>query len=223
MSSRKNIIHTAYPLPDVTKRIGLGLAAVALILSPLFLASCGKSEDNATGPTVTAQDLVDQGWDHYRNQQWQDALNSFLGAMDKNGNLADAYNGAGWVEGQLAGKLNSAADRFARCLQKDSSRYDAIGGWAFVEYQRNNLQSAINKADSLLHRRPLWKFLHQQELDYNDVYLMKAKSQFLLGRYADSYQTVVEHLDSEFSADINTSFGRQQLSDEIERLERIYG
>lgn len=199
------------------------LIPLLLLTAVLFVTACDKTEDSPTGSDMTAQDHIYEGWKRFEEQRWDDALGSFQAAMGSNGNLADAWNGAGWTEGQQTGKLASAANRFAVCLQKDSTRYDAIAGWAFIEYQQNRWQSAINKADSLLHRRPRWKFLHQQQLDFYDIHLMKAKSHYLLGEYTASLDVIKNLLNPEFTADVSTPFGRQLLSDEIERLERIYG
>jgi len=201
-----------------------GLLSLLLLPSLLLVTGCDKTDDtDPTSPVIGAQDHIYQGWDAFEEQRWNDALGSFQAAMSNNGNLADAWNGAGWAEGQLPGKLTSAGSRFATCLQKDTTRYDALAGWAFVEYQQNRWQSAINKTDSLLYRRPRWKFLHQQDLDFYDLHLMKAKSHYLLGQYSSSLKVITDLMNPEFSADVSTSYGRQLLSDEIERLERIYG
>lgn len=204
-------------------RKSLSLIPLLLVFALLTVTGCDKTEDTTTAPTLSAQDLVMDGWVKYEDSDWNGALSSFNAAIAENGSLSDAWNGAGWAEGQIPGQLVSAANRFAVAFQKDTTRYDALGGWAFVEFQRNNLQSAINKSDSLLARRPRWKFLHEQQLDYLDLQLLQSKAYFLLGIYADSYKVVVDHLNPGFSTDISTPFGRQQLSDEIERLERIYG
>ena len=197
------------------------LVATAFLL--LLTVGCGDDDSSATGPVLSAQELINEGWDKFEADDWSGALNDFRSAIDLNANLSDAYNGAGWASGKIADGLNNAANYFAISLLNDTTRYDALGGWAFVVYQQGEWQLSIEKADYLLHRRPGWRFLHQSSLDFNDLRLMMVAAWCNLDDYDTAYNIVINYLNSSFEADINTPEGRRELLEEIERLRRIYG
>ncbi len=186
------------------------------------VTGCEKDEgDDAS--QMSAQALLERGWDRFENMDYTAALSDFQAVMQQDPNLSDGWNGAGWSTGRLNGRLGESENYFAGCLQRDTTRYDALGGWAFVAYQSNDYISALNKADSLLHRRSGWRFLHQPDIDYHDVRLMMAAAYYNLEEYANSLNVVVLYLNPSFEADTNTSAGRRELLDEIERLRQIYG
>lgn len=184
---------------------------------------CDKDDDDSKQAQLTARELTNLGWDEFKGLNYSAALLNFNEAKLRDENFADAYNGAGWALGRLPGQLHLAGDNFARCLQLDTTRYDAIGGWSFTEYQLGNYISALNKADSLLQRRSGWRFLHQPEVDFRRLRLMKASAYYSIEQYEDSYEEIINYLNYNFEADISTLEGRRELLAEIERLRRIYG
>ncbi len=207
-------------------RRGTNLYTALVLLVGTFgltLGGCSKDDKPVAGADLTPEQQVDQGWSYFEEGDYSRALTEFEAASGRNPNLSDAWNGEGWALGKLPERLAEAPSFFARALQTDTARYDAIGGWAFAAYQLGNWQSAINKSDSLLHRRPGWRFLHETTLNEKDLQLLKAAAYFNLGNYASSYSTVLDHLNPSFEADINTPAGRQELLDEIERLRRVNG
>ncbi len=191
---------------------GLGLA----------LTGCSKSSSGPSSPTLTVADQVAQGWTDFETGNYSLALSEFQAAIGRDASYADAHNGAGWALGKLPSRLTEAPTQFALALQLDTTRYDALGGWAFVAYQTGDWQGALAKSDSLLHRRPSWQFLHEKTLDKDDVRLLQAACYYNLGDYATSFATVVTFSPA-FEADVSTPAGRRALFDEIERLRRLYG
>ena len=201
------------------KRLLTAALALMLIVS---LGGCSKDDDGA-GSQLSTLALIERGWDSFENMDYTAALNDFQEVMLQDQNLSDAWNGAGWSAGRLNGRLGESAEYFAGCLQRDTTRYDALGGWAFVAYQSADYNGALQKADSLLHRRSGWRFLHQPSIDFHDVQLMMAAAYYNIEDYASSLNVVVLYLNPSFEADINTTAGRRELLDEIERLRQIYG
>jgi len=200
----------------------LGFAILVGSLS-LTIGGCSNDGDPAKTTDLSPTEQVDLGWSHFEDGEYASALQEFEGALGRNGNLSDAWNGKGWALGKLPNRLDEAPACFAKALQIDTTRYDAIGGWAFAAYQIGNWSSAVNKSDSLLHRRPGWRFLHEVTLNEKDLQLVIAASHFNLGDYSSSYATIIDHLNPLFEADINTPAGRLELLDEIERLRRVNG
>lgn len=208
----------------ITRRVVL---TFLIGLASLSVGGCDKDDDNVAGEKLSPSQQVALGWTYFEDGDYTLALQEFDAAIAGDAALSDAWNGRGWALGKLRGRLSEAPACFARALNIDTTRYDAIGGWAFAVFQLDdipgNYQSAINKSDSLLHRRPGWRFLHEPTLNEVDVYLLIAASHFNLGAYSASYTTIVDHLNPSFEADITTPAGRSQLLEEIERLRRING
>lgn len=198
-------------------RTGLALLALAI-----FLTGCEKKDDDGDNAATSPQQLTALGWDAFKSGDYLTAYNRFQSAVDRDRSYSDAYNGLGWSAGRIRGRLPETDVHFARSLALDTTRYDALGGWAFAVYQSGNWTSAINKADSLLHRRPGWRFLHEPTLDFRDVWILTAAAYYNLGDFASSYSIISDHFPP-FEADINTPAGRRELLEEIERLRRIYG
>lgn len=203
---------TVYTLP----------ALFLIVFLALTLNGCRGSEDGPSGPKLTSDDLTELGWDSFEQSDYQSALDNFKAALGKNPDHIEANNGAGWSAGKLPDHLDEAPGYFAKCLQIDTTIYDALGGWTFVVFQMEDFEAAINKADSLLRRRPVWQFRHEQTLDHFDIRLVLAVSYFSIGEFEASYETV-RFLNRSFETDISTPAGRRELLEEIERLRLIYG
>ncbi len=198
------------------------IKALFLVTFLTFALSGCDGEDGPSGPELTADYLTELGWDSFEQFDYQSALDDFKAALGKNPDHADANNGAGWSAGKLHGHLNEAPAYFAKSLQIDTTVYDALGGWTFVVFQTGDYEAAIDKADSLLHRRPVWQFHHEQTLDHFDIRLVLAVSYFNIGEFEASYETV-RFLNRYFETDISTPAGRRELFEEIERLRLVYG
>lgn len=197
------------------------LVSAAVSCFVLLINGCDDSEGPAE-PEVTADDYVEQGWKNFELHGYDESLNDFLEAIKLDNKLSDAFNGAGWSSGRIVGKLEEAGDYFAISFDLDTSRYDALGGWVFVIYQSGDWEAAIQKADSLLHRREVWQFYHEKSIDFSDIRLVMAVSYFNLGDFEASLE-IVQILNSAFEADLTTPIGRRELRDEIERLRLVYG
>jgi len=211
-------------MPTRVRRGGIRLPLlVASVLSVASLTGCSNGDDDNKATALTPAEQVEQGWVFFEEGAYSSALSEFTTALSKDATLSDAQNGIGWTLGRTPGRLSEAPQWFDRSLRQDTTRYDALGGWAFALYQLGDWQNALDKSDYLLRRRPGWRFLHEQTLDESDIRLMQAAANYYLGAYDVSYNLVVMHLNSAFEADVSTPAGRRELLDEIERLRRVYG
>lgn len=186
------------------------------------IIGCGK-DDDVVGPVVTPDDITGQGWELFERGEYDSSLVKFQVAIESGNTLSDAHNGAGWSTGRIPGMLNNAGGYFERSLELDTSRYDALGGWTFIVYQQDEWETALDKADFLLRRRPTWRFLHESSLDYNDVRILTASANFKLGRYGTSLEIIIKYLNNSFEADTTSPAGQRAILEEIERLSEIYG
>jgi len=190
----------------------------------IFGVGCSDDEDPTSNENLTPTQQVEQAWNYFEEREYTQALREFEDALSRDGRLSDAWNGKGWALGKIPNsRLDEASFAFARALREDTTRYDALGGWAFAVYHQNDWAGAIRKCDSLLYRRPGWRFLHESTLNEDDLQLLKAAAHYNLGEYSSSYEIIVEHLNPAFEADITTPAGRRELLDEIERLRRVNG
>lgn len=196
--------------------------AIGALGMALSFVGCG-GDDNEGGGGLSAMEMTERGWTSFEAGDYNAALADFQAALDRDGGYSDAWNGAGWSAGRTPGKLAEAKSNFATCYTLDTTKYDALGGWAFASYQSGEFNATLSKADSLLTRRPGWRFLHEPTLDFNDVRLLTAKSYYNLENYTASYNVVVTYLNSSFEADVATPSGRVELLRELERLGQIYG
>ena len=75
----------------------------------------------------------------------------------------------------------------------------------------------------MLRRRPVWRFLREQTVDYYDVWLIVASSNCHLGDFEDALEIIKDYLNNDFDTDPTTPMGRREILYEIERLGGIYG
>lgn len=204
------------------------LPLVLVIMMLITVAGCEKDDKNADGTELTTTELLERGWEHFEQSNYLSALEDFQTVYGRDASLCDAWNGAGWSSGRITGGLPGALEYFSKAIELDETKYDALGGLAFAIYQDSqadtaNLRVAIEKSETLLIAKPLWRFLHEQTLDYRDLKLMVAAAYFGLNEFEQSFTVIKDNFNSSFEADISTPAGRRDLLEEIERLRLIYG
>jgi tetratricopeptide (TPR) repeat protein len=141
-----------------------------VILLPLTLGivACDNGDDPKANDELGVEEIIDLGWNYFSENNYSDALELFEAAISRSGNIADAHNGAGWSHGHMRDGLTQATNSFSNSYSIDTTMYDALGGWAFATFELGNWVSAIEKSDSLLNRRPGWRFLHESNTNFHD-------------------------------------------------------
>lgn len=195
------------------------LLLLLLITGSLGLSGCDDDDDQSV--QLTASDYLDQGWELFKIYDYSGAFSSFQSSFSLDGNLSDAFNGAGWSAGRN-GERDVAESNFNRCLGIEATHFDALSGLAFTLYQLGRWEESLEKADTLLTKKPGWRFRRETTLDFNDVQLMRAAANYNLGRYSAS-SLIVKILNNSFEPDTLTISGQRELLAEIERLRQIYG
>lgn len=70
---------------------------VVILAMGLGFAGCShESDDIPTGPAETVDYIIHQGWDHYNNGQYDDAIQSFQTAANASASDLEAYLGLGY-------------------------------------------------------------------------------------------------------------------------------
>jgi len=162
---------------------------------------------------------VERGWNYYEDGEYEKAIKEFNDVIEDEPDNGEAYNGLGWCYGKI-GELSTAVTHFNTALAKDSTLIDPFAGLTFVYSDIPLDINAVNNASTLIEKDSLYFFGHNNEIDYKDIRLVKAKSLCNLGDFV-SARNEVQKLNSAFYADVSTPDGRRALLDEIERLRGI--
>ncbi len=199
---------------------------VSVFMATIFIfgiSGCSGDDDENVEETLTTPEYISLGWQLFEVTDYYNALTTFKYAFGSAAENNDAYSGAGWCAGRGADSMNVAAGYFNTAWAGDTTNYDALAGWIFVEYQLGNYQDAIDKSLSLLNSKPGWRFLHETNIDFLDVRLTMAASYYYLGQFTESLDIVITYLNNTFEADVSSRNGQRELLNELERLRGIYG
>ena len=208
------------------------LPTLTALLSLVWLASgCGggggSAQSTPTNPGPSYTDVVGEGWSAFHSGDYQGAITRFEQAISMDSTQVEAFSGLGWSLSRL-GELETADPVFARGSSKAGSaalRADLFAGWAFLTNARadtsgTDLQSYLDsnsRAGQALTLAPAWSFSHIAGLDDQDLHLLRAANDFLLGEFTQSL-TETRVLAPTFTADVATPDGRAALAAEIESL-----
>lgn len=196
------------------RTIFLGIAcAIALA------AGCGG--DGGTGPGATAESRTNEGWALFEAGDYTGAIGKFNSAVSIDDTYADAYNGLGWSLAKLD-SLARAITNFNDCISNGMSG-DPHAGRAPVyrDLEPPQFSSAVSSASSALSLDRRYSFGHDTTFDWRDLHLIMAQSHFGLGQY-DLANAEVDSLGGNVQNPASSTFV-EDLADEIERLETLYG
>lgn len=183
------------------------------ILAVVVIAGCaGKG----AGPEKTAEELTAEGWEVYKGQTYEEVLDLFNQAVEKNPGYPEAYNGLGWANAKL-NRLSAAVTNFSQCLSLDHQNLNAKAGLAFVYNAQNRYSESVIEAKEVLEVDPGWVFPYDSTLDSGDLHLLLAQDYYAQAEFEKSLAEV-RVLNGEFTAAVNTPEGRTDLAAEIERL-----
>jgi tetratricopeptide (TPR) repeat protein len=192
---------------------------VIWFLFSLVIISCQK--DGGTSEDKTASQLVAEAWTAFSAGDYQTAVDRCNEAIAKDGNLVDAYNGAGWSNAKL-NALATSVTQFNAGLAKDPSNLDMKAGLAFVFNAQKNYSQSITFANQVIQTNSSWSFSRNGAISVADLRLLLAENYFSQPgpNYALSLQQV-QLLNPSFVADVATVAGQSALASEIERLRPI--
>ncbi len=177
-----------------------------------FIAGC--PEFPKIGPAS-----VETGWNYYEEGLLDKAINEFQDVIKTEPENAEAFNGLGWCYAKT-NVLATSIDDFNLCIEKDALLVDPYAGLAFAYSDLGDDQNAVYAADSLMTKDSQYFFGHDNDISWQDVVLIKAKSLCSLGDFASAL-TEVRILNPDFTCNVSTPDGREALLIEIERLRSI--
>ena len=177
----------------------------------LGLGFCLVFIPNCRGNIIpTEEELSDYGWIIYAEGDYFNARVWFGDAIKKDPLYNDSYNGMGWTMGHLR-QADSSVYYFEKFLAIDTSftnvldfyaglsfAYNAIGNDAKA---RTNCNIFFGKQNPILDAP--WSFSHSDNINYLDVRLILAISEFRLGNFEDCQATINDiYTDETFINDI---------------------
>ncbi len=190
------------------------------------VVSCSNS-GGGPPPPPTASQLVAQGWQSYKQKNYQSALNSFTKAIQTQAGFADAYNGAGWSNAklnQMGAAINQFTSGYPYISTNQPLQEQFEAGFALVSNVQKNYSLSAYWAGHVLEADSTWIFTRDVSVNSADLLILRAEDYFALAKF-DSSLFEVQRLDARdsliFTPNISTDLGRIQLANEIERLRSL--
>lgn len=201
-----------------------GLWPVLLLALAIVLACGGGGEP---GPTESASSRTAEGWGLFESGDYEGAIEKFARAITLDDSYADAYNGLGWSYAALD-SLSMALDSFGRGITETGHGIvltDCYAGsspvYRDLDSRPSHFDSAVVYASNALSLDRVYVFEHDQSYDWHDLHLIMAQSYFALNDYVAA-NARVDSIGGNPQDPGSPTFV-QDLADEIERLETIYG
>lgn len=207
---------------DYTKIVG-----VIFVLS--IMVSCGGSNLGLSPPPkdpVGAQQLIDQAWVEYENARYQNAINLFNEAREKDSALLDIYNGLGWSYFKTH-KLILSLSNFSIAIGADSSFADAMVGYSISAFEKNeydqtirvfNTIARIDSAEFNIRGTDEYVFSHDSSVTSRKVRNILALCYYYSGRFMESFYQLKNFLDPFTKVDTSSE---TFLTDLFTALEKI--
>ena len=198
----------------------------------LGLGFCLIFIPNCRGNIIaTEEELADYGWVMYENSDYLDARDWFGDAIKKDTLYDDSYNGMGWTMGHLR-QADSSVHYFEKYLAMDTSFSNILDFYAGLSFAysalgmnveaRSHCNIFFGKQNPILD--PNWEFSHNKKINYLDVRLILALSEFRLG-YFENCQESINKIYKEsgkstiVDEDYTTVTGRSELAAHLNTLQ----
>ena len=202
------------------------------ILVTLGLGFCIVFIPNCRGNIVaTEEELSDYGWVMYEERNFLDARDWFSDAIKKDTLYNDSYNGMGWTMGHLR-QADSSVHYFEKFLAIDTSFSNILDFYAGLSFAYNalgkNTEARTNCNLFFGKQNPIldgyWEFSHNKKINYLDVQLILAVSEFRLG-FFDNCQKLINKIYTDIGSstkveeDYTTVIGRSALAVHLATLQ----
>jgi tetratricopeptide (TPR) repeat protein len=164
----------------------------------LGLGFCLIFIPNCRGNIIaTEEELSDYGWVMYEEHSYLDAREWFGDAIKKDTLYYDSYNGMGWTMGHLR-MADSSVHYFEKFLAMETSVSNILDFYAGLSFAYNalgkNTEARTNCNLFFGIQNPIldgvWKFSHNEKINYLDVRLILAVSEFRLGYFDNCQESV---------------------------------
>jgi hypothetical protein len=164
------------------------LQSVITFIGLILLINCGGPSQ----PDESETDLLEQAWSLYHNDDWSASLTSFSDLLATGNVTSEAYTGMGYCQLHLH-LPQEAAQSFQEAVSLNSWLVDSRAGLIFAERELESVdyEALRVEAASLIHINPNWIFVHEPEINWRDLMLVRAQCSFYLGDFQTCLQVLV--------------------------------
>ncbi|KAA3620191.1 MAG: hypothetical protein DWQ05_05535 [Calditrichaeota bacterium] len=191
------------------------------IISAITFISCDKKSTETPPQNSEYNEAIADGWQAFAEKNYSAAKVQFNEAKSIDAALATAYAGIGWIF-IMQDSISLADQNFELGSQKTDPDATLFAGWSISLNLRHNFEASITQANEALSLDADWSLGNGTTIDKTTIYVLLASNYFLTGKFSDSL-IYVQKVNSGFSTDVYSAFGRAQLSQEIERLSSTGG
>ena len=173
------------------------LKSVSHCIVVLILFGCSEKfsdDDFLFDPPEQYDALIETGWAHFQDGMYQEAIDAFSKASERNAVEPAVYLGLGWSYARnlelIKGESNlQKALGFAGfdTLSSDLITAESWAGIGFVKLAAGNYAECITYFDQVLEADESFVFSMDLSVNAQSLKISKAKSHYYLGEYEQSY------------------------------------
>ena len=175
----------------------------------LFMLACPAEDDPPEEPTPPGPEVyIQEGWAALSAGFHDNAIINFDEALIVDPENIEATMGKAWslLFMDSEGTLDLMKYLFEKGVSDSIWSADAYCGLSIVTFAQGNYTNAINYANILLSADPNYVFEYFSEIDFRDILLVKAQSQYLTQNYIDAYTTLSQISDVTLDPDNEESW-----------------
>ena len=176
----------------------------------LFLLGCGEKfsdDDFLFDPPEQYDALIETGWAHFQNGMYQEAIDAFSRASERNAIEPEVYLGLGWSYARnlelIRGENNlQKAVAFAvfDSLNSATITSESLAGIGLIKLASGNYAECITYIDGLLEADESFIFSKDLSVNAQSLKISKAKSHYYIGEIEQSY-LILQDLGIELDCD----------------------
>ncbi len=150
--------------------------------------------DTCPESCMSSEEFIQMGWADLSVGSYEDALNNFDEALSIDSLNVSASMGKAWCMFFMdsGSTLDSMKILFEKGVSDSTWSADAYCGLSIVTFAQGHYTTAIAYADLLLSIDPVYVLEFYTEIDYHDILLVKAQSQYFTQNYVDAYTTLTD-------------------------------
>jgi tetratricopeptide (TPR) repeat protein len=176
-----------------------------------------------TVSALTADDALNQAIACFQSTDYQAAANYFSIVISKDSpqSLSDGYMGLGFC--QMRQQMAAVAyQSFSTSRTIDDSNLHALAGLSLLEYAyTKNYREAIRNGQEILSIQPGYIFKYDESLDFHDILINIALSQYSLQLFEDCLKSIQE-IEPAFILDPSDPEFQTKLLIKLEALVKQY-
>ena len=163
----------------------------------LILFGCSENfsdNDFPFDPPEQYDALIETGWEHFQNGMYQEAIDSFTGASERNAIEPEVYLGLGWSYARnlelIKGENNlQKAIAFAifDSLNLAKITAESLAGVGLIKLAAGNYAECITYIDQVLEADESFSFSKDLSVNSQSLRISKAKSHYYLSEIEQSY------------------------------------